>query len=63
MTTLRFPTIWDLPSFNHRVANEANIDPAPFTERFLTIWDSPRPRRAKASAGKRASRKLPKFYL
>ncbi|MCE8021127.1 hypothetical protein HOP51_13565 [Halomonas sp. MCCC 1A11036] len=58
MTTLRFPTIWDLPLATRR---EAAVTPAtPTTERFLTIWDSPR--LTKAAKGKRSLRKLFKFY-
>jgi hypothetical protein len=63
MTTLRFSTIWDLPLVSRRDVNEAEADKATVTERFLTIWDSPRPRRSKTTTGKRAPRKLPKFYI
>lgn len=67
MTTLRFNTIWDLPLVSSRDMNEAKgeaeTDTASITERFLTIWDSPRPPRAKAAASKRARRRLPKFYM
>lgn len=65
MTTLRFNTIWDLPLFSPRDLNEdeSKTQTAPVTERFLTIWDSPRPPRAKAAASKRARRRVPKFYL
>jgi hypothetical protein len=67
MTTLRFNTIWDLPLVIRRDTSEAKVDAetdqAPATERFLTIWDSPRSPRAKAAASKRARRRLPKFYM
>jgi hypothetical protein len=67
MTTLRFNTIWDLPLVSRRDMNEAKgeaeTDAAPVTEHFLTIWDSPRPPRAKAAASRRAWRRLPKFYI
>lgn len=69
MTTLRFNTIWDLPLVSRSDMNEAKgeaeteTDTASITERFLTIWDSPRPPRAKAAASKRARRRLPKFYM
>jgi hypothetical protein len=62
MTTLRFPTIWDLPLADLRKASESETPNQAFIERFLTIWDSPQPRRDEP-ASKRTSRKLPKFYL
>ncbi len=59
MTTLNFTSIWDLPLISRRETDEVAA-PAPATERFLTIWDSPR--RVEASR-KRTARKLPKFYI
>lgn len=69
MTTFRFNTIWHLPLVRRRDLNEVKTevkpetDTASVTERFLTIWDSPRPCRAKAAASKRARRRLSKFFL
>ncbi|MBA2777739.1 hypothetical protein [Billgrantia kenyensis] len=62
MTTLQFHTIWDLPLVSRRDAAPEQPGTAPITERFLTIWDNPNPRRDEP-ASKRASRKLTKFYI
>ncbi|MCC5884795.1 MAG: hypothetical protein JJU25_19420 [Halomonas sp.] len=61
MTTLRFPTIWDLPLPSRRGLSVDETVKAPVTERFLTIWDVPL--RAKKPKSKRAPRKLSKFYI
>lgn len=63
MTTLRFSTIWDIPSSSRRDEREASADKAPHSERFLTIWDNPRSSHDKNTAAKRTPRKLTRFYI
>ena len=46
MQTLNFPTIWDLPLKNTRKNRKAKAG-VRYKERFLTIWDNPRPSRIK----------------
>lgn len=60
MTTLNFTSIWDLPLISRREPT-APAAPAPATERFLTIWDSPRS--VESASRKRPARKLSKFYM
>lgn len=61
MTTMRFPTIWDLPLPSRRHLSVEKTAASPVTERFLTIWDVPL--RTKKPKSKRAPRKLSKFYI
>lgn len=62
MTTLRFWTIWDLPSFSRRQENTAKADESPATVSFLTTWDEPYSRRGKVASGDQAQRKQVVFF-